>query len=95
MSVIDMTGQRCGQLIVVERDLKPHNGKEAWWICKCDCGNVKSIRGSDLRRGKTKSCGCLSIQQAKENIKIAQQNTYKVDLTNKKIWFIDCTLCNR
>ena len=84
MSVIDMTGQRCGKLIVVERDLKPHNGKEAWWICKCDCGNVKSIRGSDLRRGKTKSCGCLSIQQAKENIKIAQENSYKADLTNKK-----------
>ena len=84
MSVIDMTGQRCGKLIVVERDLKPHNGKEAWQICKCDCGNVKSIRGSDLRRGKTKSCGCLSIQQAKENIKIAQENSYKADLTNKK-----------
>ena len=84
MGVIDMTGQRCGKLIVVERDLKPHNGKEAWWICKCDCGNVKSIRGSDLRRGKTKSCGCLSIQQAKENIKIAQENSYKADLTNKK-----------
>ena len=84
MGVINMTGQRCGKLIVVERDLKPHNGKEAWWICKCDCGNVKSIRGSDLRRGKTKSCGCLSIQQAKENIKIAQENSYKADLTNKK-----------
>lgn len=82
--VIDMTGQRCGQLIVIKRDLEPHNEKEAWWICQCDCGNIKSIRGSDLRRGKTKSCCCLSIQQAKKNIKIAQQNNYKADLTNKK-----------
>jgi len=30
------------------------------WICKCDCGKIKTIRGPDLRKGKSKSCGCLS-----------------------------------
>ena len=73
MSVIDLTGQQFGLLTVIQRDFNPHKGKEAWWLCYCECGNMKSIRGSDLRRGKTKSCGCLSIKQAKENIKKAQE----------------------
>lgn len=35
--------------------------RKALWLCKCDCGNEKEIivRGSDLRRNHTKSCGCL------------------------------------
>lgn len=30
-------------------------------VCKCDCGNVKTIRHHDLSMGKTKSCGCFTI----------------------------------
>lgn len=29
------------------------------WICECTCGTIKSISGISLRRGHTKSCGCL------------------------------------
>ena len=28
------------------------------WLCKCDCGNTKNIRGYSLERGDSKSCGC-------------------------------------
>ena len=28
------------------------------WKCKCDCGNEKIVRGSDLTTRKTSSCGC-------------------------------------
>lgn len=31
---------------------------QATWLCKCECGNEKVIRGHSLRDG-TKSCGCL------------------------------------
>lgn len=27
--------------------------------CVCDCGKEGKVRGSDLTRGKTRSCGCL------------------------------------
>lgn len=30
------------------------------WLCRCDCGNLKYIRGSSLKSGNTKSCGLCS-----------------------------------
>lgn len=29
------------------------------WLCKCDCENKTIVRGSSLKIGDTKSCGCL------------------------------------
>ena len=40
---------------------KPRN-----YICKCLCGTVRSVNGSSLRNGTSKSCGCLKIQHHKE-----------------------------
>lgn len=61
----DLTGQRFGRLVVQER-LPKNDGHVSWWLCKCDCGNVKQVRGSCLKRGDTKSCGCLSRELASE-----------------------------
>lgn len=33
----------------------------AFWNCRCDCGNVTVVSGKALRRGTTKSCGCLHM----------------------------------
>ena len=66
---IDLTGERFERLTVLERDTSVDSTKGAFWICKCDCGNIKSISSNTLRRGLTKSCGCLNreiITQQKE-----------------------------
>ena len=54
---LDLTGQRFGRLTVIER---AENNKRGctMWLCKCDCGNTTISRGSDLKIGKTQSCGC-------------------------------------
>jgi len=56
--LINLTGQKFGRLIVVRRT---DNDKYAnlRWLCQCECGNEKIIRGSSLLDGSTKSCGCL------------------------------------
>lgn len=53
---IDLTGQRFGKLVVIER-VENHKGRTSW-LCKCDCGNTKIVRSLELRRSDTISCGC-------------------------------------
>ena len=65
---IDMTGQRYGKLTILSRDTSRGPG-EAYWTCQCDCGTIKSIRGCDIRSGKTSSCGCGIAEAAKRHKK--------------------------
>lgn len=54
---LDMVGKRFGRLVVLER--AGNAGACAAWKCRCDCGNEIVTNGSCLRRGQTRSCGCL------------------------------------
>lgn len=66
-SVIDIIGKKFGKLIVLRRanDYIYGGGKkEAQYLCRCDCGNMKIIRGSSLRSGHTTSCGCAITEAA-------------------------------
>lgn len=55
--LIDMTGQKFGRLLVLEQ--LPAVKRRAMWLCRCDCGKEVPVRAVSLRRGKTRSCGCL------------------------------------
>lgn len=61
-NLIDLTGQRFGRLVVIER-YGSDRFKRAMWKCQCDCGEVRVIHGFNLTQGKSKSCGCLKVQQ--------------------------------
>jgi len=54
----DLTGQTFGFLTAVELGPKLKATSGAWWLCRCECGSVKSIRSSDLVNNKVRSCGC-------------------------------------
>ena len=57
---IDMIGQLFGRLQVIKQVESPKgNPRETWYLCHCQCGNTKTIRGTSLRNGTTTSCGCL------------------------------------
>lgn len=58
MKLIDLTGQRFGKLVVLHR-VDRGNKAKVEWLCKCDCGNESIVRGSNLRNGHIRSCGCL------------------------------------
>lgn len=63
----DLTGMRFNRLIVLKRDETKKN--RVYWICKCDCGSIKSIMSKHLISGKVKSCGCLHIESIKKSNK--------------------------
>jgi hypothetical protein len=58
---------RFGQLLAVER-IKSNEAGWARYRCRCDCGTEKEVLAYHLRRGDTKSCGCLRRVRSRENI---------------------------
>lgn len=50
----DITGQRFGQLTVIEFS---EGGKNSKWRCKCDCGNEKVVTYINLKTGNSITCG--------------------------------------
>ena len=54
---IDLLGQTFGRLTVIERCDYSQSG--AIWRCRCRCGMLKDVRGTALRNGQVRSCGCL------------------------------------
>lgn len=60
-------GKRHGRLTVIERVENATNG-DAMWKCRCDCGKETIVRGRNLRKGHTKSCGCLHDEKARERM---------------------------
>jgi hypothetical protein len=62
---MDLLNQNFGNWLVIGSVTK-----EGYWACQCSCGTLREVYYSNLKRGKTKSCGCkgnpLSKQRPKE-----------------------------
>ena len=54
---IDLTGQRFGKLVAI-RPTEKRTGGHVVWECHCDCGQTTMVAADNLRKGRTKSCGC-------------------------------------
>ena len=63
----DLTGLKRGRLTVLE-----YVGSSNW-LCRCDCGTVKTIKANRIYHGRTKSCGCLQKEEAAK----AMRRTFK------------------
>ena len=56
--LIDLTGERFGLLVVLQRSSARQN-RHVLWDCACDCGRSAICASVNLKTGHTKSCGCL------------------------------------
>lgn len=83
--MIDLTGQVFGRLTVIEEVPKPEgsNTRYKCWLCKCSCGNYKIVNSSNLRRGATKSCGCITGQYESCLYSSTNKRHNKYDLTGE------------
>ena len=70
----DITGKQFGRLKAVKfiRNVK----SKYIWLFRCSCGKEVELGRKSVVTGDTKSCGCLSIEKAKER--------FSVDITGKK-----------
>ena len=56
-NAIGMAGKRFGRLLVMAR-VGTLRG-QVLWFCRCDCGGTIETTGHEIRKGSTRSCGCL------------------------------------
>jgi hypothetical protein len=90
---LELIGQRFGRLTVVERQDK--DNKANWrWLCRCDCGNTKTICGRSLTGGATKSCGCLNKERVRESRLIHDVPPGLSRTTEYHAWFNMVRRCN-
>ncbi len=88
---VDLTGQRFGMLTVLRRSEQ----QKHYWVCQCDCGNIKEVSMNHLQRGNTKSCGCNSTRK----IDMTGQKCGKLTVLyesekRKKYWVCQCDCGN-
>ena len=86
------------RLTVIGRDADV-KASNSYYVCKCKCGNVKSIALSSLLRGVTKSCGCLKKESDKPNdltdrvfgkLKVRCLDEERTAQTHRGYWICDC-----
>lgn len=58
---VSHVGKKFGKLKVIEKIVK---GNRSFYECVCDCGNKKTTRGDSLTSGRTRSCGCLVMENS-------------------------------
>ena len=95
---LNLAGKRFGRLVVLEFAHKDSCNR-SMWLCQCDCGGTKVIRGTHLTKTlkPTQSCGCIHNELLKGYKKNhlpkgeASLNTlyssYRIRARNKKMPF--------
>lgn len=64
---IDVTGQRFGRLVALG-PIGQDRTHQIIWLCQCDCGNTCTPLLFNLRGGKSRSCGCLHDEAARNRL---------------------------
>lgn len=60
----ELIGRSFGRLVVEEfYSVDEYNNIR--WVCRCECGGKITTRGTSLRDGATRSCGCLKFKHGK------------------------------
>ncbi|CAM4096917.1 hypothetical protein L1N85_10635 [Paenibacillus alkaliterrae] len=62
MKFIDLTGKTFSKWTVKERYLHP-TIKKSFFICLCECGTERPVKGDTLSRGLSTNCGCVKRKE--------------------------------
>lgn len=98
----DLTGLTFGRLTVIKR-AENIRGRTAW-LCRCECGNMKTVLTKYLKNGSVQSCGCLRKEVQAEKAKniagfrfgklTALRPSDKRDANGSVIWECRCDCGN-
>lgn len=69
MKYKDLQGTIFSKLTVLYK-LHNYHKQGTYWLCVCECGNLKEVRRQDLKRGYVKSCGCSRVKYTHQQSKL-------------------------
>lgn len=88
---IDLTGQKFERLKVISYAGTDKRGK-ALWKCECKCGQTVVVSATNLKKGTSKSCGCLRSELSSQ--RILDKNLKHGD-SRKRLYKIWCGIKRR
>jgi len=77
-------GNKYGSLTVLKENGRTTSSQSLKWLCRCECGNTKTIIGQNLRNGSSKSCGCGMGRKGKFKNSAAYTHHYNILKTSCK-----------
>lgn len=79
----DWTGQKFNRLTFV----RPNPEDYSRWTVRCDCGTELEVISGNVRRGLTKSCGCLNREltsvRSKKEVRVTDDPNYNSEYQRK------------
>jgi hypothetical protein len=85
----DLTGEVFYRLTVLAEAPRKAQCHSTRWLCRCECGTVKTYTSDQLRKGRVKSCGCLRS----ENLSMARRKHDESKTRLYKKWTGIITRC--
>ena len=76
--IIDLTGKKFGEWVVINKDNSENVKHGVHWICKCNCGAIKSVHSQTLRNGASTSCGCKTKELISKANRVHGLKTHKL-----------------
>lgn len=83
--LIDITGNRYGMLTVLGFSHMAER-RRSYWVCRCDCGNIKILRKDTFAYpySKVVSCGCHHRCESSNRPRDAKTGKY-ISLEKEKL----------
>lgn len=98
--VVDLTGQKFGNLTAIQRCESREEGQAYRWVCRCDCGTVRDYNYGSLTTGKSTSCGRACPTKIHPLRNSPTETSWRKMLSrchgkNKEEWYSDVIVCDR
>lgn len=88
MSTLNLIGEVFGRLTVIAE--APKKKYHRYWVCKCTCGITREFGQTNLRSGKSTSCGCYATELAgatyKSKFEIHGDHKARLYRIHKNMW---------
>jgi hypothetical protein len=82
---LSVAGQRIGDWQVLE-EAKTIHGQGIFYRCRCACGTESLVSGSQLRKGRSKGCGCAKNERSRHRLIARTGIMTRSPEEKKKFW---------